>query len=99
MSQEQNKNKPDQDKPGNQFGSGSGGGGDQNALVSHGPYAENLPVGGMTVSAIRKKYADRFDIDPKAEPVVDGSPVDDDTIIQAGQTLMFIRRAGEKGLA
>jgi hypothetical protein len=77
---------------------GAGAGeGDGMATVSHGPYAEQLPVHGMSVEKIRRKFADRFDIDPKAEAIIDGNPVGDDTIVQQGQTLMFIRRAGEKG--
>jgi hypothetical protein len=70
---------------------------DRDATVAHGPYAEELPVGGMSVGEIRRRYRDRFDIDPRSEAILDGSPVGDDEQIRAGQVLTFIRRAGEKG--
>lgn len=71
----------------------------QNCAVTicHGPYTEELPVGGMTVAEIRTRYADRFDIDPLSQAIVDGQEVRDGTVIRAGQMLMFMRRAGEKG--
>jgi hypothetical protein len=65
--------------------------------VTHGPYAEELPAGGMSVGEIRRRYGDRFDIDPMSEAIVDGSLVGDDTVVRAGQMLTFARRAGEKG--
>ena len=71
--------------------------GSQSAMVSHGPYAEQLPVAGMTVGEIRMRYRDRFDIDPQSVAVVDGHPADETTAIQPDQILSFVRRAGEKG--
>lgn len=65
--------------------------------VTHGPYAESLPVAGMNVQAVRSRYRDRFDIDPRSQAILDGDPVGDDTLIAVGQTLSFITRAGEKG--
>lgn len=67
--------------------------------VTSGPYAEQLPLAGMKVAAIREKFGDRFDIDPAAQAVVDGHDVGNDTMVLAGQVLMFVRRAGEKGAA
>lgn len=69
----------------------------QNATVSHGPYAEQLPVAGMTVGEIRARYRDRFDIDPNSISVIDGHTVDETTSIRPGQILSFLRRSGEKG--
>ena len=66
-------------------------------MVSHGPYAERLPVVGETVQRVRELYADRFDLVPASQAVIDGVAVSDDTVIEAGQTLVFVRRAGEKG--
>jgi hypothetical protein len=43
-------------------------------------------------------FADRFDLDPLSQAVIDGREVDDDTIVEAGQLLMFVKRAGEKGV-
>jgi hypothetical protein len=71
---------------------------DPTVTVSSGPYLEQLPVGNSTVGEIRRRFADRFDIDPQAQAVLDGQPVDDQTTVRPGQALMFTRRAGEKGL-
>jgi hypothetical protein len=67
------------------------------ATVTHGPYAESLPVAGMTVQAVRERYQDRFDIGPNSQAILDGDPVDENTQIGVGQTLSFVMRAGEKG--
>lgn len=66
--------------------------------VSHGVHSESLPAGNMTVGEIRRRFADRFDIDPGSEAEVDGRVVGDDTVIRAGQMLSFRRDAGEKGI-
>ena len=65
--------------------------------VTHGPYAENLPVGGMTVGEIRRRFHDRLDIHPQAAALVDGAEADENTTVRTGQLLMFVRRSGEKG--
>lgn len=65
--------------------------------VSHWPYCERLPVANMSVGEIRRRYSERFDIDPRSQPTVDGNEADGDTIVGSGQMLMFVRRAGEKG--
>ena len=67
--------------------------------VSSGPYAESLPVGNMTVGEIRRRFRDRFDLDPHSQAVLDGHDVGDDVLVRPGQALMFSRRAGEKGQA
>jgi len=68
------------------------------ATVVHGTYAEPLPVAQMTIAEVRRRFADLLDIHPQANAVLDGTPVDDDTTVAAGQTLMFLRRSGEKGV-
>jgi hypothetical protein len=67
--------------------------------VCSGLYVEQLPVGNMSVGEVRARYADRFDIDPASQAVLDGRDVDDQTVIKPGQRLTFVRRAGEKGTA
>lgn len=67
------------------------------ATVIHGPYAEVLPIAEMPVSQVRSRFRDRLDIHPEAMAMLDGNPVDDTTTVRAGQTLMFVRQAGEKG--
>jgi hypothetical protein len=83
-------------------GSGSGlfddpGAGSGTATVTHGPFAEVLPVAEMTISQVRNRFQDRLDIHPEALAMLDGNPADEDTRVQAGQTLMFVRPSGEKG--
>lgn len=73
-------------------------GGDGLVTVSSGPYAEQLPVANMTVGVIRTRFRDRFDIDPRSQAVLGGNEVGDETIVRPGQLLMFMRRAGEKGV-
>jgi hypothetical protein len=65
--------------------------------VSHGPYSEELPVNNMTVGEIRVRYRDRFDIDPHSQAILDGTEAGDNTVVRAGQVLLFSRKAGEKG--
>jgi hypothetical protein len=65
--------------------------------VSSGPYAEQLPVGNMSVGEIRRRFRDRFDLDPASQAVLDGNDVGDEVVVRPGQALMFTRRAGEKG--
>jgi hypothetical protein len=67
--------------------------------VSHGVHHESLPVGNMTVGEIRRRYADRFDIDPGSTAELDGRTAGDETVVRPGQMLAFARRAGEKGVA
>ncbi len=69
----------------------------QLVAVSSGIHLEQLPVGNSTVGEIRRRFADRFDIDPRAQAILDGQVVGDTTLVRAGQALMFTRRAGEKG--
>lgn len=65
--------------------------------VLHAPYSEQLPVGELTVRQVRDGFQDRLEIHPQATAYVDGSPVDEDTVVHEGQRLMFMRPAGEKG--
>ena len=67
------------------------------ATVIHGTYVEALPVAEMSVAAVRRRFGDLLDIHPEATAVLDGVPADEDSTVQAGQSLMFVRRAGEKG--
>ena len=66
-------------------------------MVASGPYAERLPVTNMSVGEVRARFSDRFDIDPRSVAVLDGHDVNDATVVRAGQVLMFMHRAGEKG--
>jgi hypothetical protein len=67
------------------------------ALVTHGTFAEDLPVAQMTVAQVRRDFDDRLNIHPEAIALLNGVPVGEDATVQAGQTLMFVRPSGEKG--
>jgi len=67
------------------------------ATVSSGPFAEALPVAGMTVGEVRRHFGDRFDIDPESMPILDDQEDGDETVIARDRTHMITRRAGEKG--
>lgn len=69
----------------------------ETVLVSSGLHVEQFPVAGMSVAQIRRRLADRLDIDPESQAVVDGHFVSDETVVTAGQVLSFMRHAGEKG--
>ena len=66
--------------------------------VAVGPYVERLPLGNRTVSEIRARFGDRFDIDPRTQAVLDGHEVGNDTVVRTGQVLMFMHKSGEKGV-
>jgi hypothetical protein len=65
--------------------------------VQHGVHGAMLPVAEMTVGEIRARFADHFDIDPRSQAQLDGRGVDNQTVVRAGQVLMFVRPSGEKG--
>ncbi|NOX56206.1 MAG: hypothetical protein GXP27_17535 [Planctomycetes bacterium] len=65
--------------------------------VIHGIYTHSFPFAGLTVRRARQELSERFNISPEAMAVVDGNPVDEDTILCEGQTLNFVQHAGEKG--
>jgi hypothetical protein len=58
---------------------------------------EWLPVGGMSVGEIRRRLADRLNIDPHGQAIVNGQPAGEDTVVNTGEALFFQRAAGEKG--
>ena len=73
--------------------------GDPSVIVSSGLYHERLPLANTAVAEIRRRFGDRFDIDPNAVAVIDGEPVDDEagTRVRSGQLVAFVRPSGEKG--
>lgn len=66
-------------------------------LVCSDPHREQLPVVGMTVGEVMKQYAQQLEIHGDATPIVDGTEVDKNHKLGAGEMLMFIHKAGEKG--
>jgi hypothetical protein len=80
---------------GDPFVSTAGQGG--NVDVVHGVYAHSMPLGGMRVRDARAELEERMNIDPDAVALIDGQEVDEETVLAEGQTLNFIKHAGEKG--
>jgi hypothetical protein len=68
-----------------------------NVTVAHGVYRADLPIREMSVAEVRSRLADQLDIDPQSVAMLDGQAVGDDAAVRAGQKLVFMRRAGEKG--
>lgn len=70
------------------------------ATVVSGPYAQQVLIGpdGNSVAELRRRNQARLDLDPQSIAVVDGHEVSEDTVIHAGQLVMFTHRAGEKGV-
>jgi hypothetical protein len=66
-------------------------------VISPGGRRESLPVAGMTVGEIRRRLADRLNIDPSAQAMIGARDVAADVVLQAGENLFFRRAAGEKG--
>lgn len=85
--------------PGSIFDATGGVPASQMVSVSSGPYVETLPVGGMPVGEVRKRFADRLDIAKNSTAIVNGHEVGDGVILKAGEALMFVQHAGEKGAA
>jgi hypothetical protein len=78
----------------------AGAGGDSDGMLitlSSWPYCEQAAAAGLSVGEIRRRFLERMDIDPLSTATLDVNEVDAETIVQAGQVLMFVRRAGEKG--
>jgi hypothetical protein len=68
------------------------------ATVTHGVHRERVPLrSGDSVGEIRRRLRDRLAIDRGSAAFVDGSQADDATTVHAGQTVTFMRQAGEKG--
>ncbi len=65
--------------------------------VSHGIYAGQFPVAGMTVRQIRERFAVPLDIDPSSTATIGSARVPEDTVVHEGQALAFFRNGGEKG--
>jgi hypothetical protein len=98
-SREQTRTRHSSGQPGSLFDDGPQDGAGGLVTVVHAPYAEALPVGEMSIAMVRDRFRDRLDIHPEAVAFVDGNPAGDDTIVHEGQRLMFMRPAGEKGIA
>jgi hypothetical protein len=66
------------------------------ATVVHGVHRESTAAN-QTVGEIRRRMRDRLAIDDRSHAFINGRSVTDDTRVQPGQTVSFMRKAGEKG--
>jgi hypothetical protein len=67
--------------------------------VIWGPFTEALEVGGMTAAEVFRLLRDPYNIAPGAAIHVNGALADPNQRLRAGDTLEFVRGAGEKGAA
>jgi hypothetical protein len=68
------------------------------AMITHGPFAETVPIAGLTVGTIRRRFRDRYNLPADGLGMIDGNEVGDDTVVRAGQILTFMHRANAKGM-
>jgi hypothetical protein len=66
--------------------------------VTDGLHVRHVPPG-QTVGDVRSDLAVALNLDPESQAVLDGEPVADDVVLEAGQSLSFLGPAGEKGAA
>jgi hypothetical protein len=67
--------------------------------VLYGIFMHRLPLAGMTVHEVRRRITELMNIDTAARSLIDGRLVEDEaaTALTAGQTLVFVKLAGEMG--
>ena len=66
--------------------------------IKHGVNTLNLDgLSGQTVGQIRERVTDVLTMGSNEEARLNGNPVSDDTTVSDGQTLEFVKVAGEKG--
>jgi hypothetical protein len=65
--------------------------------VIYGVHSLEAGVAGRTVGSVREALAQPMNISPRAVALVNGQEVDANRILSAGESLEFVRYAGEKG--
>lgn len=69
-----------------------------NANVRYGAYGGVKPtLVGKTIAEARKMYAGEYKMPADATAYCDKVALDDNYVIQDGDTITFLKRAGEKG--
>lgn len=69
----------------------------RNATLQSSFFAGPLPIAGMTVGEVRRRFAVSHFIEPGSDVVIDREPAGEDTVIRAGQIVTFVRYSGVKG--
>ena len=81
-----------------QSGSGSPSATDSNVRVSYGTHHTPFPIRGLSIRQARESLARLLNIDETAVPVINGSPVEEDTMIDEQVTLLsFVKPASIRG--
>ncbi len=70
---------------------------EETVRVIYGVHSLEARIAGRSVDDVRSALRQALNIAPRAVAVVDGREVLDSYILQAGDTLEFVRLAGEKG--
>ncbi len=71
---------------------------EETVKVIYGVHSLEVNIAGRTVEEVRNALKQALNIGPRAIAVVDGQEVMESYILQAGETLEFVRMAGEKGV-
>jgi hypothetical protein len=70
----------------------------RNVVVSHGIHRGRFPVGGMSVAAARRILGPLINIDNEAVAVINGAPVEEETIIDEHITMLsFVKPSSIRG--
>ena len=71
----------------------------RNVLVTHGIHRGRFPIGGMRIREARETLSRLINISQDAVPVINGAPVDEDTLIDDRQVSMlaFVKPSALKG--
>lgn len=71
---------------------------DSNVLVSYGTHNTSFPIRGLSVRQARESLTRLMNIDETAVAVINGSPVEEDTMINEDVTLLsFVKPASIRG--
>lgn len=69
-----------------------------NVTVQYSAFKGVLPMAGKTVKQVREEMSAQWHIEAGASGYIGKQRVADDTILEAGQSLVFHRQMGEKGI-
>ena len=65
--------------------------------VTWGALVDDLEIAGMTVGEVQTMLEGAYNIAPGVGVIVNGTEADADTVLATGDSLEFVRAAGEKG--
>ncbi|NNC87244.1 MAG: hypothetical protein HKN82_02150 [Akkermansiaceae bacterium] len=76
---------------------GAGGGEDRQVQLRSGLFSLSLPLAGLTIGEIRRRFGMACDIPPGGPSLVDGRLAAEETVVRGGQQLLFVNARGEIG--